>query len=193
MSKAIVAALLVSQISLSCAKLTSTPVAYLGLGDAGAIPVIDAYDFEVNDAGVWNVDVGGDYQWSKPYTLHSQAQRRGLQPLESKAISPQYSIDYETTGTCSSDITVMDADTGEVIVKPRNLNVGLWGIEKERRIVFGLRTYATLGIGINCGQVSWAITTSVAHYTFGATTSDESKRRASTHRPPLIGIRSGFY
>ena len=54
MSKAIVAALLVSQISLSCAKLTSTPVAYLGLGDAGAIPVIDAYDFEVNDAGVWS-------------------------------------------------------------------------------------------------------------------------------------------
>lgn len=54
MSKAIVVALLVSHISLACAKLTRTPVAYLGLGDGGAIPVIDAYDFEVNDAGVWS-------------------------------------------------------------------------------------------------------------------------------------------
>lgn len=140
-----------------------------------------------------DVDVGGGFHWSQPYTLYSQAQRRGLQPLESKAVSPEYSIRYETKGTCSSDITVRDADTGEVIVEPRNLNVGLWGMKAERRIVFGLRTYGTLGIGINCGQVSWSITTNVAHYTLGSEVSDESKSRSRTHRPPLIAIRSGMY
>jgi hypothetical protein len=131
-----------------------------------------------------DMDVGGEYRWSEPYYLHSQAQRRSLQPQEEIAVSPEYSISYSTSGTCSSDITVKDADTGEVIVKPRNLNVGLWGITTGRRIVFGLRTYKTLGIGINCGQVDWSITTSVAHYNFGADVSRESKRRSATHRPP---------
>lgn len=190
--------------------LTGTPAAYLGIGDIGAIPVIDAYDFLVNDAGSWSMhpllicscrvtdmlpdmDVGGDVRWSQPYFLHSQAQRRGLQPQQSVAVSPEYSISYSTAGTCSTDITVKDADTGEIIVQPRNLNVGLWSITKGRRIVFGLRTYKTLGIGIGCGQVDWSITTTVAHYTFGSDLSNESKKRAKTRRPPLIALRSGFY
>lgn len=97
------------------------------------------------------------------------------------------------TRTCSTDITVKDADTGEVLVKPRNLNVGLWSITTGRRIVFGLRTYRTLGIGINCGRVDWSVTTNVAHYTFGSAVSKESKRRSANHRPPLIAIRSGYY
>lgn len=47
-------AALVLQASFTNAFFTGNPVAYLGVGELGAIPVIESYDFEVNDAGTWS-------------------------------------------------------------------------------------------------------------------------------------------
>ncbi|KAL6241319.1 hypothetical protein RBB50_011792 [Rhinocladiella similis] len=181
-------------IVLGSSKLqTGDPAAYLGLGDLGTIPVIDPNESGPSGAGSWDVDVGGDFKWSEPFYVPSQAQKRRLEPLEALAVVTRYGLSWETAGTCSSEVMIRDADTGEKIFGPVTNEIDFPVGPSGRRIIFGLRTYKTLGVGINCGKVVWSITKDVYHYEFGETVSEESKRKRRTHRPPIIAVKSGIF
>ncbi|KAK7892551.1 hypothetical protein LTR67_007648 [Exophiala xenobiotica] len=183
------------------ALLTGKPAAYLSVGTLGAIPIRDAptTDIVVNQQGAVNIDtnlmndldIGGTIQdWIGPITLFSTAQRRKLQPLEAKAVVPEYSLQFSAKGSCSSYLTVKDADTGEVYITDRNQDLAFYDIPEGKNITFGFELRPTLGLAIGCGKVEWKLVTALKHYTFGNEISDESKQFHNTRRPPIAGRMS---